>query len=345
MDAAHQLGGILNKELLVNRLVALVRDKLGWPDFAIFLTHTNEGNESYLKLAVASGLPNIDIIKALTFNFGEGITGLVAESKTPALIKNLAQEKRIKIRDYIEKQDNVPEFLTIGSMLSVPMLYQGKTVGVMDFFHPELNAFDDDDAALSHALGALAAVALVNADLYEATLELATSDPLTGVLNRRAMERLLDAEVNRAERFGTPLALLMIDVDHFKNFNDRMGHVVGDLVLKEVAHRLKQSIRKVDAVARFGGEEFCVILPQTDARQALEVAHKLCIAIRAIEIRGSSKQPLGHFSISVGVAVFPTHVPKTLSRNPSVELIHAADEALYQAKREGRDRVITYEAK
>lgn len=342
MHAAHHLGGVLNKEALVDRLVSLIRDKLGWPDFAIFLTRESEQNNKELTLAAAAGLPDIDLIKDLSFAFGEGITGLVAETATPLAVNNLAEEKRIKLWSKLQTSDQVPEFLAHGSMLSVPMSYQGKVVGVMDFFYPNLNAFDEEDVTLLHALGALAAIAVVNADLYEATLELATLDPLTGILNRRSMERVVENEVARAQRFSTPLAVLLIDVDHFKNYNDQMGHVLGDAALKQIASGLKNVVRKVDSVARFGGEEFCVILPQTNSEAASEVAEKLCAAIRKSNIAGANKQPLGKMSVSIGIAVYPDHMPPILEKSPMLELVDAADEALYVAKKKGRDRIVCY---
>jgi diguanylate cyclase (GGDEF)-like protein len=340
MDAAHHLGGVLNKDALVSRLVVLIRDKLGWPDFAIFL---KEPNEDQLRLVIASGLPNIDIIKELSFDFGEGITGLVAEKATPIAIGDLAKEPRMKLWSKLENLEQLPDFLKHGSMLSVPMSYQGHVVGVMDFFYPKLNAFDDEDVTLLHALGALLATSIVNADLYEATLELATSDSLTGVLNRRAMERVIENEVARAQRFSTPLSLLLVDVDHFKNYNDQMGHLMGDVALKEIASCLQRSVRKVDSVARFGGEEFCVILPQTGEQSAMDVAEKLCAAIRKLDLPGAYMQPLKKISVSIGIAVYPDHMPPILEQTPTIELIHVADEALYAAKRKGRDRVVRFE--
>lgn len=343
MEAASQLGGILNKDALVSRLVTLVRDKLGWPDFTIFLTTPGTEKDQRLKLAIASGLPNIDVVRDLTFRFGEGITGLVAQTRAPIVVNNLSSDNRVKVWDKIEKLDHVPDFLKYGSMLSVPMLYQGRVVGVMDFFYPQLNAFDDDDMSLLNALGALVATAIVNADLYEATLELATSDPLTGILNRRAMERLMDNEIARSQRFGTPLAVLLVDVDNFKAFNDRLGHLVGDEALKAIANLLKRSVRRVDAVARFGGEEFCVILPQSDEKAAVEVAEKLVEMVRRLDFKGASKQPLGHMSVSIGVAIFPNHVVLQESgQSVLLELVRLADSALYEAKRMGRDRVVSH---
>jgi diguanylate cyclase (GGDEF)-like protein len=283
------------------------------------------------------------VIRDLTFAFGEGITGLVAQNGTPIVVSNLASDSRIKVWHNIKKLDHVPDFLKYGSMLSVPMLYQGRVVGVMDFFYPQLNAFDEDDTTLLNALGALVATAVVNADLYEATLELATSDPLTGLLNRRAMERLLDNEIARSQRFSTPLSVLLIDVDNFKAFNDRLGHLLGDEVLKAIANLLKRSVRRVDAVARFGGEEFCVILPQSAHQAAMDVANKLLEMVRSMDFAGASDQPLGRMSISIGVAIYPEHANHFEDgKNVVHDLMRMADAALYEAKKLGRDRAISY---
>ena len=320
MDAAHQLGGVLNQDALVKRLVALLRDKLGWPDFGVFLVTPDE----HLILQVASGFLERPLFRGLKFVFGEGVTGVAAEIGKPVLVPDVMQDARVKFKE----QPDLPK----GSMLAVPMLFQGKVIGVMSFFHQKTNAFDEQDVTMLDTLGALVSIALKNAELYEETVELATTDPLTGVMNRRAMERLIQNEILRAQRFSTPLSILLVDVDYFKIYNDRMGHLLGDVALKEIALCLQQSVRKVDGVARFGGEEFCVILPQTGPEAALEVAEKLTQAVRRLKIKGFEEQPLGHLSVSTGIAWFP--------KTPEKDLMGAADEALYAAKHQGRDRFV-----
>lgn len=342
MRAAHQLGGTLDKDAIVDRLALLLRENLSWKDFAIFVTQKKTNTLPKLVLATANGAPNIEIMRRLELGFGEGITGMVAETGQPLMVPDLSVESRIKLRSYLNDSQSTPQFLEQGSLLAVPMLYQGRVTGVMDFFSPNRRAFDADEIALLSALGAQAAMAIVNADLYSVTLNLARLDPLTNVMNRRAMEERIESEIARSQRFGTPLSLLMLDVDCFKAYNDNMGHVLGDAALKAVAKSLKRSIRKVDGLARFGGEEFCVILPQADTESAREVAVKLRNVIRAIEIPGSKQQPLGHMSVSIGIAVYPNDMPQVVERSPLVELVHAADEALYVAKRRGRDRYLFY---
>jgi diguanylate cyclase (GGDEF)-like protein len=341
MEAAHHLGETLNRKNLLKRLGDLLRDKLGWPDFAVFIIEKNIDGEAILQVAATSGVADFPAMRDLTFRVGEGITGMVAETGAPHVVENLAEEERIKLRAVEADNEEALDFLDRGFMVSVPMLHHGRVVGVLDFFLPPKAQVLDEDVTLVSALGAQVAMAVVNADLYETTLELAVSDPLTGLMNRRAMQRRMDLEIVGAQRFSAPLAVLMIDVDHFKVYNDRMGHLLGDEALKAVATLLSHTVRKVDAVARFGGEEFCLILPRTDEAAAREVADKLCDAVREHDLQGAEGQPLGRLTISAGIAVYPDDMPAVLQTSVVDALVDAADKALYGAKSTGRDRVVT----
>jgi diguanylate cyclase (GGDEF)-like protein len=169
-------------------------------------------------------------------------------------------------------------------------------------------------------------------ETLEALRRLATRDELTGLLNRREFDRILDEEQERALRFGHPLALVMVDIDRFKAINDTHGHLVGDAVLREVARRLVTQVRTVDRVARFGGEEIGLILMQTDRAGALEVAQRACEAMRKEPVRPNNL--VLHVTISAGVAELPQDAAT------ATDLIGAADKALYAAKAAGRDRVV-----
>ncbi len=320
MEAAHHLGGVLNKDLLIVELVQLLRDKLGWSNFGIFMATP----DSKLHMQVAAGFLEQPFFKDLEFAFGQGATGAAALSAKPVLVLDVSADDRVQFKDHLE--------LPKGSLLAVPMLFREKVIGVMTFFHQERNAFDDQDISMLDTLGALVAIAIKNAELYGETLELATTDPLTGLLNRRSMAKLIENELIRAQRFSTPLAILLVDVDHFKIYNDRLGHLVGDIALKEIARCLQNSVRKVDGVARFGGEEFCIVLPQTNPDSAREVASKLNEAIRKLELPGCQEQPLGYMSVSIGITCFPG--------TPEAALLETADQALYLAKRQGRDQSV-----
>lgn len=162
---------------------------------------------------------------------------------------------------------------------------------------------------------------------------LSQHDALTGLLNRRAIESLMDKEAQHLHRFGDPFALVLIDVDHFKRVNDRLGHAAGDLVLSAVASVLQSQAREVDHVARFGGEEFCVLLPRTDGEGARQAAERFREAVLATVVPWSDES----VTVTVSVGVAATTDPTEALHN----ILRRADEALYRAKAEGRNRVVT----
>jgi len=166
--------------------------------------------------------------------------------------------------------------------------------------------------------------------------DLATVDAMTGLRNFRYFQAFLDREVRRSLRTGSPISLLMIDVDHFKSYNDAYGHPAGDDVLRQVAKMLKSRLRGIDLPARYGGEEFAVVLLDTPKDRAIGVAEELRATIEHTPIPNEETQPGGKLTISVGVATSP-------SDSRSVEdLVKCADEALYEAKRGGRNRVASW---
>lgn len=177
--------------------------------------------------------------------------------------------------------------------------------------------------------------ALKLGETLEALRQLATRDQLTGMLNRRELDRILMEESERAQRFGHSLALVMVDIDHFKSVNDTHGHPAGDAVLRRVAQRLSAQVRTVDRIARYGGEEFAIVLVQTDRRAALEVASRIVatVAAQPVPIDGGLELPL---TVSAGLAVLPADAKHI------EQLISAADRALYAAKKGGRNRVVAF---
>lgn len=186
---------------------------------------------------------------------------------------------------------------------------------------------------LAIALGDQISLAVSNLRLRESLHRQAIRDPLSGLFNRRYLEESLHREIARAERNGETLALLMLDVDHFKNFNDSFGHEAGDSVLRALARLLKQNVREGDVACRFGGEEFIILLPDT----TLEIAQKRAETVRqaageiSISRAGRNLDPV---SVSFGISIYPDHGTSTYT------LLAAADAALYRAKQAGRNRVV-----
>jgi two-component system, cell cycle response regulator len=165
---------------------------------------------------------------------------------------------------------------------------------------------------------------------------LAISDELTGLYNYRYLHTRLNEEFKRSERYRDPLACVMLDIDHFKRINDRYGHDVGDVVLRETSARVRRAVREIDVVTRYGGEEFLLVLPSTNFSGALAVADRVWRAVggEPFTLATGSER----ISVSVGVAVFPSRDIKSKD-----QLIKAADKALYQAKNEGRDRICVFQ--
>ena len=160
---------------------------------------------------------------------------------------------------------------------------------------------------------------------------LAIMDSLTGLFNRRRFETILSNEFKKSQRYEHPLACMMIDIDHFKNINDRCGHQAGDVVLREVAQCIQSSVREVDTLCRWGGEEFMVLSPNTTKANAVHAAHRILNSVATHRYTGIGEQQV---TISIGVAGVPDPEVETAEK-----LVHAADLALYEAKRKGRARV------
>jgi diguanylate cyclase (GGDEF)-like protein len=177
--------------------------------------------------------------------------------------------------------------------------------------------------------------ALKLGETLEALRRLATRDQLTGLLNRREFDRILAEEEERSRRFGHPFALVMVDIDRFKSINDTHGHPVGDTVLREVARRLSDEVRSVDRVARFGGEEFALIVMESDGTAAFDAARRVCAAVEREPIFARETLPLT-ITVSAGAAALPDDAPT------AEKLIVAADRALYAAKRAGRNCALAY---
>ncbi|GAB1643200.1 diguanylate cyclase [Krasilnikovia sp. MM14-A1259] len=197
--------------------------------------------------------------------------------------------------------------------------------------------FDDADLLTLRTFAGQAGVAVHNVRVHEEAQRLSLTDPLTGLWNYRYLRESLRREVERASRFGRMLAVLVLDLDHFKKVNDTYGHAAGDTVLGEFARRIRLGLREVDVAFRQGGEEFVVLLPETDGFGAATVAERLGAAIRDIPVpidprRAGPAVDRIPVSVSIGIAVYPDH------GGTAQEVLDAADDALYAAKNAGRDR-------
>lgn len=216
------------------------------------------------------------------------------------------------------------------SRISIPMVSYGQPLGLLVLSSREPNFFAHAETQPLESVADIFASAIQNANYIQRVKQLAYLDGLTGIFNRRYFETRITEEIERARRFGSELAVLMVDVDKFKSLNDNFGHLLGDEVLRQVSSLLSRQIRKIDVVCRYGGEEFVILLPQTPLEQALHVANKLRRAVEEWRFPGVPKA----LTISGGVAVFPVH------GNTRDQLVKAADAALYAAKEAGRNQML-----
>jgi len=226
------------------------------------------------------------------------------------------------------------------SVLVVPLFVRNRVLGTMQLFGERADSFSREDAQLLWMLSLIAESMLARDYSNETLLRFAFTDFLTGLKTRGFFEQQLSLELARAERRETSLAVLMIDIDHFKRLNDTHGHPVGDLILRDFAAILTSDLREIDTAARYGGEEFILLLPETDLQGAKLVAQRLRSSVEQTLFSVGSSPAAGQrparVTISIGIALFPEDAH---SRS---ELIEASDAALYQAKGNGRNRVVPF---
>jgi two-component system cell cycle response regulator len=227
------------------------------------------------------------------------------------------------------------------SVALVPLLRNKRLIGSLNLGSTDIGRFT---AALGtdfvEHMASIIAICLENVISNEMLKYMGLTDPLTGVYNRRYIDRRLVEEVARAQRQEYRIAVMFIDVDHFKSVNDRVGHQAGDDVLREVAARIKMELRVSDALARFGGEEFVVLLINADARAAAMVAERIRAGIAGKPVDLADGQAM-NVSVSIGVAGLDDDAGEHPIETVAQQLVALADAALYQAKEAGRNRVVT----
>ncbi len=285
------------------------------------------------ELAVkAASNPYSHSLEGVKVKPGEGIAGQVFQEGQSWLVKNIKTHSRCK-----ESQGR--QYRT-SSFLSVPLLLKGRKLGVLNLTDKmDGGIFDEKDLQLLESIVSHAAVALErgeNREAAETLKKISLTDPLTELYNRRFFQERLEEEVQRAERHGQSLSLIMVDIDDFKKLNDAFGHLEGDEVLKTVASDLRRTLRGIDLVSRYGGEEFAIILPMTNSAATRKAAERIRRKVAQRHSPTTEKNPGWPLSISLGVATFGPELQTGRA------LVAAADRALYQAKNSGKNRVVIH---
>lgn len=275
-----------------------------------------------------------EIAKYLRVQVGVGIAGKVAQSGTALLVKDVEKDLQVGLR-------NRPRFKS-KSLISIPLKLNDKVLGVLNLSDKaNLGLFSETDLNLLTSFATLASLMIERTVVMEEACrfeQLSLTDPLTGIYNRRFLNTRLEEEMHRSLRQGLELSVLFIDLDHFKCYNDRFGHLAGDVALKKTAEIIKATLRDMDIVARYGGEEFCVLLPGTSKSLAQLVAERIREGIARERFPVAKGGADGRLTASLGVASFPED-GGTLAC-----LLHASDMALYQAKASGRNRLVAAQA-
>jgi diguanylate cyclase (GGDEF)-like protein len=309
------VGSDLDPGILLSRIAELMCQIVNAKACSVMLL---DATRKRLLAKAAYGL-RTERMHTLSFAVGEGVAGWVVEKGEAALINDVTKDAR-----FVALPANQTP---IASMLCVPLLSRGERVGVVTATAEHADAFDQDDLELVKFIATTIALDIENVRLHR----VAVTDPLTGTYNREFLQQRLPAEIEQAVDRDQPLSIALVDVDHFKHVNDQYGHGVGDVVLAEVARRLRSAIRGGDVLVRYGGEEFIAVLPKADAGRAWEVGERMRqrVCERAFDVGDGLALIL---RISVGVAQW--RMGEKMN-----DLIERADVALYGAKQRGRNRV------
>ena len=301
-------------------------------EYAINLTNTPAG--SLIIFDEKRGEMLLASIRGFSKKFSSKTRWKVRKGGLTSHILN--QDEPLAIQDVLQypRFDN-PLMLKEGirSLVAAPLKTEGRIMGVLYVDDFKTRTFTAPEITLLSLLSSIAAMAIEKTRTLESTRLQAITDELTGLYNHRHFRQQLNLETNRAERYRRALTLLMIDIDHFKYYNDTNGHIKGNEVLKEMGRLLKEMSREVDIVARYGGEEFAIIMPETDRSKARKLAERLRKRVAGHTFDQGHKQPGKKLTVSIGVASFPENA------DTAFDLMEEADKALYEAKRAGRNNV------
>ena len=306
----------LELQEIFQSVVQLLKDTYNYTYVSIYTL-----DDQVLRLGAQAGYPEPMVLHEIPAS--SGVTGRAVQTRQIQFIHDVSRDPA-----YLQAAHGIE------SELCVPLLEGDRVLGVINVEAAPGQPLAESDVEVLSSLAGPVVIAIENARLHAEAKQLALTDALTGTSNRRAFDQRLDSELDRAIRYRHPLALVIIDMDSFKEYNDRWGHPAGDQRLKDVADLLKSGIRSPDFVARYGGEEFALILPHTSKTSALVLAERLRgMAEKRAPDPSDGAAPIAGYTFSMGVAVFPED-GQTVR-----ELVVAADRAELTAKHSGKNRI------
>jgi diguanylate cyclase (GGDEF)-like protein len=286
-------------------------------------------NQLTIKAAVGA---RAEVLNEARVQLGEGVSGTVFQEGRPLLVSD--------IRAAGVSPAPAERCYKSESFISYPISISGRKVGVLNVTDKKEGHYEETHLSLLESIAPQMALALDRAEWQEKATQfqlMSITDPLTGLLNRRYLEERLMEELNRSRRYEHPMSFMMIDIDDFKHYNDRNLHQAGDLALEMTAQCLKSALRSADVASRYGGEEFCILLPQTSLSEAKIIAERIRRRVERTRYPHGKHQPLGALTVSIGISSLAPglETPETI--------IRAADRALYLAKERGKNRVEAFE--
>jgi diguanylate cyclase (GGDEF)-like protein len=323
VDFSKSIASVLDKERLLDTILEKSLELLKAEQGSLMLVD-NETSE-----LVVEARKTVDdaVQEKMRLKKGEGVAGIVLQNGGSLLVRDIESDPRVS-------QQSRARYKT-KSFVSVPIKVEGRVTGVFNASDKiEGSAFNEDDLTLIQSFMNNMAIAIERSILYKRTEEykkLSITDPLTGIYNRRYLNSRLSEEITRYNRYKHPFSFLMFDLDGFKEYNDTYGHISGDELLKALADIIEESLRTIDIAARFGGDEFVAIFPQTPKVDAIQITNRVK---EKIDKFLDEYNPDISLSVSMGLATYPDDASSIM------ELIEKTDQALYLAKKGGGNRVV-----
>lgn len=329
LETLVEIGKALTSTLDLREVLSIIMEKVSLllkPKTWSLLLLDEKTDELKFEIAVS---PVAERLKDIRLRKGEGIAGWVALHGEPVLIPNVNEDLRFA------REIDIAIAFTTRSIVCVPLKSKNRILGVIELVNSlEEGLFSEADLKIVCTMADYAAIAIENARYFEKVHELAITDDLTGLRNSRHLLDLLDYEIDRARRYGNPLSLVFLDLDFFKDINDTHGHLVGSRLLTEMAQLINKHVRKSDVAARYGGDEFVVVLPNTGKDGAFTMASNLRRLIKDHYFLAEEGYRI-RLTASFGVASYPADAQS------KVALLRLADQAMYRVKDTTRDGIET----